>query len=156
MEGENLESLFKITEVELIYRNATKCADRPKVTSSHTAFEILKNTWDLNRIELVEQFKILLLDRRNACIALSNISTGGVSDCVVDPKIVFATALKARASGIIMAHNHPSGNLMASQSDIDLTRRISQGAKLLGMQVLDHMIITKDAYYSFADEGLVP
>jgi DNA repair protein RadC len=152
----NMQSLFKVTEVELIYHNKTKVADRPKVVTSRQAHDILKHTWDLNRIELVEQFRIMLLDRRNAVIGLSTVSTGGISGCVVDPKIIFATALKARASGIILAHNHPSGNLTASQADIDLTRKMSLGAKYLEMQVLDHLIVTREGYYSFADEGLMP
>ena len=82
-----------------------------------------------------------------------NVSTGGVSGTVADPKLIFTAALKANACGIIMAHNHPSGNLKPSQSDNDLTRKIREGAKLLEMQLLDHIIVTTESYYSYADEG---
>src|SRR5690606_4433583 len=99
MSKPGIEALYKVTEVELIYRGKTRASDRPRVTSSREAYEILKGTWDQNRIELLEQFKILLLDRRNACIGLSEIATGGVAGCVAAPKISLATALKARASG---------------------------------------------------------
>lgn len=156
MMDQNTLALFKVTEVELIYRNATKASDRPKITNSRSADDILRRTWDENRIELLEQFKIILLDRRNACIGVSLISTGGIAGTVADPKIIFATALKARASGIILAHNHPSGNLNPSQADIDLTKKMVQGGKLLEMQVVDHLVVTKDHYLSFADEGMMP
>ena len=78
-----------------------------------------------------------------------------MSGTVADPKLIFAAALKACASSIILAHNHPSGNLKPSQSDIDLTRKLKDGGKLLEIQMLDHIIVTTEGYYSFADEGLV-
>ena len=101
-----LKRLFSVTEIELFYRNKVKAADRIKVNSADSAYDVFINAWDTNKIELCEQFMILLLDRGNHCLGLSKISTGGISDCLVDPKIVFATALKAKASAIIMAHNH--------------------------------------------------
>lgn len=80
--------------------------------------------------------------------------TVGVSGTVADPKLIFAAAIKAPACGIILAHNHPSGNLSASQLDIELTKRMRDGGKLLEVQLLDHIIVTEDGYFSFADEGL--
>lgn len=157
MEIANGESLYKLAEVELIYRNKTKVSDRPKVQTSREVFRLLKNSWDDNKIELLEQFKIVLTDRRNACIGIADISTGGVTGCVADPKIMFAIALKARATGMIMAHNHPSGALRPSQADIDLTQRMVRGGKYLDIAVLDHLIVTsEDKYYSFSDEGMMP
>ena len=108
----------------------------------------------MNRIELVEQFKILLLDRSNSCLGISHISTGSISGCLVDPKIIFATVLKARASSVILAHNPPSGNLQPSQADIELTKKLKAGGALLDVAVLDHLIVTPFSYYSFADDGL--
>lgn len=152
----DIQPLFKITEVELIYRGKTKVAERPKVTCSREAHELFRRSWDPNRIELVEQFKILLLDRRNACIGISEISTGGIAGCVADPKIIFATALKARASGIILAHNHPSGNLTPSHADIELTKKLVFVGNALDMVIPDHLLETKEGYYSFSDEGIMP
>jgi DNA repair protein RadC len=152
----NVTSLFSITEVELIYRNKRKSHERPKVKTSTDAYELLINAWDMNRIELLEEFKILLLDRNSSCLGLSNISTGGVSACLVDPKIIFSTALKAKASAMILAHNHPSGNLAPSSNDFDLTRKLKEGGKLLEISVLDHLIVTNHGYFSMADEGEMP
>lgn len=156
MEQNEIVSPYKISEIQIVYRNKVSVSDRPKVTCSKDADNIFRSTWDVNRIELLEQFKIMLMDRRNACIGISNISTGGIAGCVADPKIIFATALKARASGIIMAHNHPSGNLTPSQADIDLTRKMKEAGKFLEIGVMDHLIMTSESYRSFADEGLMP
>ncbi|QDK82621.1 DNA repair protein [Spirosoma sp. KCTC 42546] len=152
----NLQSLFKVSEVEIIYRNKTPYQDRIQITKSTTAYEILRQSWDENRMELVEQFKILLLDQKNNCLAISDIATGGMSACIADPKLIFATALKARATGIILAHNHPSSNLQPSEADKILTRKIKEGGKLLDIAILDHLIVTPQNYYSFADEGCMP
>ncbi|WP_276366219.1 JAB domain-containing protein [Chryseolinea sp. H1M3-3] len=152
----NIEPQSKVTEVELIYRGKTKVSERPKITCSREAHNLFQRSWDINRIELVEQFKILLLDRRNACIGIAEISTGGIAGCVADPKIIFATALKARASGIILAHNHPSGNLAPSQADIELTKKLVYAGNMLDLVVPDHLIETKEGYYSFSDQGMMP
>jgi DNA repair protein RadC len=109
MDQRTLQSLFRVNEVELIYRNKIPYQDRIQITRSATAYEILLNAWDENRMEMVEEFKILLLDQKNNCLGISDISTGSISGCLADPKVIFATALKARATGLILAHNHPSG-----------------------------------------------
>ncbi len=149
-----IKSLFSVTEVELVYRNKVKPEDRPKLTDSSSTYDLLLNAWDMNKIELVEQFMIVLLNRSNSYLGISNISTGSISACLVDPKIVFATVLKARASGVILAHNHPSGNLKPSLANIELTKKLKQGGALLDVSVLDHLIVTPFSYYSFADDGL--
>jgi len=100
-----------------------------------------------------EEFWILLLNRANAVIGKHQISKGGVTGTVVDPKVVFKKAVDCMASGIILCHNHPSGNLSPSDADISLTRKISDAGRLLDIQVLDHLIIAGEKYYSFADEG---
>jgi DNA repair protein RadC len=102
-----------------------------------------------------EEFWILLLSRSCKIIAKELISKGGLSGTVADPKIIFSIALQHQASSIILAHNHPSGNLKPSQQDIDLTRKIHQAGKILDIGVLDHLIITDGGFYSFADEGLL-
>lgn len=149
-------NLFAITEVELTYRNKTIVSERRQIKTSKEAFEILQISWNKNKIELLEEFKIILLDRKNSCLGISNIATGGITSCVVDPKIIFATALKARATSIILAHNHPSGNLKPSQEDISLTKKIHSGGKLLDIDILDHLIVTSESYYSMIDEGMFP
>ena len=109
----------------------------------------------MSKIEFVEQFKAMLLNRANKVLGIFEVSSGSSTGTIADPKLIFAAAIKANACGIILAHNHPSGNLNPSQADIDLTRRMREGGKLLEVQVLDHVIITCEGYYSFADEGMI-
>lgn len=147
--------LYKVAEVELIFHR-DKNAIHPKITSSQCVHKILMAAWDMNRIDLVEEFKIVLVDRKSACIGISHIGIGGTAACVVDPKIIFAIALKSNAAGIALAHNHPSRNLRPSQNDIDLTKKLAAAGKVLDIQVLDHLIVSSDGYYSFMQEGLMP
>ncbi len=143
---------YLISEVELIYRYKVKPSLRPTITSTAEAFDILVKNWDENRIEYIEQFKIILLNNSNRVLGLFEVSSGGTSGTVADPKLIFAAALKANASGIILAHNHPSGGVSPSQADISITKKIVEAGKLLDIRVLDHLIVTPEAYYSFADE----
>jgi DNA repair protein RadC len=146
---------FHVAEILLSYKSSVPPSLRPKITSSRDVYKILTENWDQNKIEFVEQFKVLLLNRANKVLGIFVVSSGGVSGTVADPKLIFAAAIKGNASGIILSHNHPSGNLQPSQSDIDLTRKIMEGGKVLEIQLLDHVIITNESYYSFADEGLI-
>ena len=148
-------SLYQVSEINLSYRPKFKASERPKITSSKDAYDILYNNWDLDKIELLEQFKILLLNRANKVIGIFQVSSGGVAGTVADPKLIFSTSLKACASSIILSHNHPSGNLQPSPQDIELTKKIKTGGSYLDIMVLDHVIITPDRYYSFADEGMI-
>jgi DNA repair protein RadC len=126
--------------------------EKPKITSSKDAFDLLKgDLMDLPK----EEFWVLLLNRANRVTKKKRVSEGGVSGTVADPKIIFKLALEELASGIIVAHNHPSGNLQASQSDIDLTRKLKEAGKFLEIQLLDHIIIANQKYLSFADEGMM-
>ena len=152
----SVSDLYNVSEIQIIYRNKIPANDRPKVTSSQEAFKLFISSWDMNRIELVEQFKILLLNRGNRVMGISEISTGGISGVDVDPKIVFGTAVKAGACGMILAHNHPSGNLEPSQPDKNLTAKFKSAGRFLDIEVMDHLIVGPRNYYSFMDEGLMP
>lgn len=144
---------FKVAEVEISYRPDYKVSERPQISSSDDAYQILIQQWNLGKIELLEEFKILLLNRRNRVLGIVDISQGGLSGTVADPKVIFAAALKCCASGIILAHNHPSGELDPSSEDIAITNKLKAGALLLDLKIFDHLIITRDNFYSFADEG---
>ncbi|MFN5171143.1 MAG: RadC family protein [Cyclobacteriaceae bacterium] len=125
---------------------------KPKITGSKDAFELLRgDLMDLPK----EEFWVLLLNRANRVIAKRRISEGGVSGTVADPKIIYKFALEELASGVIVAHNHPSGNLSASQQDIELTRKLKEGGRMLEIQLLDHIIVAGTQYYSFADNGQI-
>jgi DNA repair protein RadC len=126
--------------------------EKPKISGSRDAWEHFKvDLLDLPH----EEFWVLLLNRANRVIRKKQISQGGVAGTVADPKIIFKLAIDELASGIIVAHNHPSGNLSASQADIQLTQRLREAGKLLEIQVLDHLILAGHKYFSFADEGLL-
>lgn len=155
MENVNKINLWKLAEIELSYKSNYKASLRPKVSGSNDAYQILLSSWEETKIEFVEQFKILLLNRANRVLGYMTISSGSSTGTVADPKLIFAAAIKANACSIILSHNHPSGNLSPSQADIDLTRKIREGGKILEIQVLDHVIVTSEGYYSFADEGIL-
>jgi len=133
-------------------RKDLEARDKPKITGARDVFELLKS--DLMDLPH-EEFWILLLNRANRVSKKIQISQGGVAGTVADPKIIFKLALENLASGIVLAHNHPSGNLTASQADINLTHKLKEGAKLLEIQVLDHVIFAGQKYFSFADEGMM-
>ena len=146
---------FQVAEIQLTYRSNVKPSLRPKINRSNDACDILRQSWDESKIGLVEQFKVILTNRANKVLGIFEVSTGGITGTVADPKLIFVAALKSGATGVLLAHNHPSGNLAPSQADIDLTKRIKEGGKFLEIQLLDHLIITSEGYYSFADEGLI-
>ena len=126
--------------------------DKPILRSSAAAFDVIHgDLMDLPH----EEFWVLLMNRAQRLIRKKKISEGGVSGTVADPKIIFKLALEELASGVIVVHNHPSGNLTASQSDIDLTRKLKEAGKLIEIGVHDHIIVAGKKYFSFADEGLI-
>lgn len=149
------ENKWIATEIKLVYKSKVNPADRPKIGGSYDANQILRQHWDDSVLDLVEQFKIILLNRANKVLGIVDIATGGIAGTVADPRLIFAAALKTTASGIILAHNHPSGNLAASSSDIALTKKLAAAGKFMDIDVLDHLILTREKYYSFADEGLM-
>ncbi len=104
---------------------------------------------------MVEQFKIMFLNKANKVLGIFDVSTGGISGPIADPRVIFAAALKANCCAIIISHNHPSGNLKPSRQDEELTQKIKSGGQLLEIQLLDQIIVTAEGYYSFADEGLL-
>lgn len=147
--------VYKVAEVQVSYRPDYNINDRPRITSSNQTFQLLKCQWDMGKIAFLEEFKVLLLNRGNRVLGIVDISMGGVSGTYVDPKVVFATALKANCSSLILVHNHPSGGTKPSESDIKLTKRLVECGKLFDIIVWDHIIISENSYYSFADDGIM-
>jgi DNA repair protein RadC len=130
----------------------TALPQKVKISASSDVFQLMKpELLD----EPVEYFYILLLNRANYVIKKQFISKGGTNGTVADPKIIFKHALDNLASSIILVHNHPSGNLKPSEQDRRLTARLKEVGKNLEVPVLDHVIFTDVAYFSFADEGLI-
>ncbi len=145
----------KVTEVELVYRTKVKASERPMIKSSSDLYELLKHVWNHNRIEFQEEFKVLLLNRGNRVAGVYEVSSGGITGTVADPRVILAAAIKSMAVTIVLCHNHPSGNLKPSQADYELTQKIKIAASFLDIKLLDHIIISAEGYYSFADEGLL-
>jgi len=125
---------------------------KANIGSSSDSYQILRPLLeDLNN----EEFHVLFLNRGNRIIRHSQISSGGISQTVVDPRIIFKQAIDCFACGIILAHNHPSGQLHPSQQDVDITKKIIEFGKIIEIQVIDHLILTDYGYFSFADSGLL-
>lgn len=145
---------YRVSEIEIVYR--PKRGKRPQIKSSKDAFNVLLEIYDWNTIEAYETFWVLLLNRANRVIGAHRVGDGGVVGVVVDAKKIFAVALKAMASQVLISHNHPSSNLNPSHADINLTEKLVKGGELLDVNVIDHLIVTPERqYYSFADEGLI-
>jgi len=142
----------KISEIEIVYKSTVKKSDRFKVTNSKDAFNVILSMWNKDNIELLEEFKVLFLNRANEVLGIHTLSKGGISGTVVDIRLLFAVALKSAASSIILVHNHPSGNLNPSQADIQLFNKIKEASRFLDINVLDNLIISKDDYYSCNDQ----
>lgn len=145
----------KLAEVELLYKNTVKAAERPSIKTASDCYQLLINTWDLNGIEVYEEFKVLLLNRANRVTGLYQLSKGGICGTVADPRLVLAVALKSLSVGLVLAHNHLSGNLTPSIADRELTTKMKVAASYHDITILDHLVISNDSYYSFAENGLL-
>ena len=142
-----------IAELKISYsRNPLEC-EQIIISNSRTAANAFRTIF--KDIEYRESAYVILLSRTSEIIGFYLLSIGDLTSCVIDPKIVFQAALLANASNIIIAHNHPSGNLIASNNDYEITSKIKAAGKFLDLQLLDHIIITRDSYYSFADAGIL-
>lgn len=145
---------IQAAEVQLVYKSRIPAERRMQVRTSIDAFRILWESWDKNSIEHHEEFKIMLLNNKNAVLGIAEVSRGGISSTVIDPRIIFQFALKAHASGLILAHNHPSSDPTPSESDVQVTKKLMEAGCVLNIMILDHLVISGDgSYYSLGDEG---
>ena len=145
-----------ISEVKLVYRTKVKASERIQIKCSKDVYDTFMENWDLDTIEHIEEFKLMLLTRSNKVLGIASVSKGGISGTVTDVRIILQLAIKSNASGLIACHNHPSGNLDPSETDIKITKKIKESASIMDIQLLDHLILTpEDSYYSFADNGLL-
>lgn len=151
---ENLDQ-FKVCEVSVSYSSKVKASERYKVLCSKDIFNLLLKVYDENTIEYKEYFKVILLNNANKVLGVHNLSEGGICGTYVDIRQVLQIALLTNATSIIISHNHPSGNTTPSLEDRKLTTSIQQGCKAINIRLLDHLIVTPESYYSFADEGLI-
>jgi len=140
-----------LAEVSLRYDKQVPSKDRIKILGNEQAAEVLRSFWSPDTIELREEFKILYLNNSNQVLNLYPHSIGGITGTLADIRLIMSCALNCGAVGIILCHNHPSGSLSPSQSDITLTKKLIGAAKTLDLRILDHIILTKEDYYSMSE-----
>lgn len=147
-----MENQYSLPEIKIKYTAGTY--EKHKIRSSEMASNIFRTLFDADTIEYQESFICVFLNRANETIGWYKAGIGGMSGVFIDKRIIFNIAIQCGASGIIVAHNHPSGQLQASKEDIQLTEKLIEGGKILDIPLLDHLILTKDGFTSFADNGI--
>jgi len=150
---------FILHEVQLMYHKR-EIPSMTKIKCSYDAYQISLSCYDEKTIGIKESFFLLCLDRSNNVRCIAKISEGGISGTVTDIRLIYATAILSLASGIIVVHNHPSGNIQPSESDTKITQKIKEAGNIMDIQLMDHLIINgllteTDKYYSFADSGII-
>lgn len=144
-----------LTEIQVTYKHDIPMSQLPKVSCSADAYMWLSSIWSENR-SYIEEFNLLLLNRANAILGYHRLSIGGTTSCLVDVKKVAQLALKSNCSGVILSHNHPSGNLKPSEADKTITAKIKRALEILEIQLLDHLILDDaEGYLSMADDGIL-
>jgi DNA repair protein RadC len=142
-----------LSEIHVSYKPGL-ISSTTTINNSQNAYEIFKSLFPADTISLQEQFVVLYLNRANRVIGSYQLSKGGITGTIADVRLILSVALKTLATGLILAHNHPSGNLKPSEADIQLTQKVKDAAKLMDIEVLDHMILSSNGYFSFTDKGL--
>lgn len=142
---------YTVGEVELTYKSTSR--SRSKIYSSEDAYKILLPTYKEGTICYKEYFKVLLLSQSNQVLGYTLISEGGITETCADVRVILQAALLTNSVALVLAHNHPSGNLKPSRQDMEITKQVKEAAKLMRISVIDHLILTDAGYYSFADEG---
>lgn len=144
----------KLSEISINYQPLVKLSALPKIITSKEAENQFRAHWS-NKLMYIEEMYLMLLNRANKVLGYSKISEGGITGTVVDTRVIFQIALKTNACSIILGHNHPSGNLKPSDADLKITKNIKEAGKIMDITLLDHIILTDEGYYSFADEGML-
>ena len=124
-----------------------------QIKGSDDSYQLLKQMYDEDTLEYCESSIVIYLNQANRSIGWQKLSQGGISGTVVDIRMILVTALNCGATGIIVSHNHPSGNLKSSDADDKLTKQLNDACKIMEIKLLDHIIVTAESYYSYSDEG---
>ncbi len=146
-----MEAKYKVSEIQVTYKPAI--GEKPIICSALDAYNEFKKFFDPETIALQEQFMVMYLNRSSRVLGIYPLSKGGITGTVADIRLILSVALKIAATSIILAHNHPSGSVRPSGTDIELTHKITEAARLMDIKVLDHIILTGEGiYYSFGDD----
>ena len=144
---------MEVAEIKVFY--SANLVDKVKLTSCTEVFQFILSKWDLDIIEFQEECKIILVNRANFVLGIYELSKGGITGTVVDIRVILSVALKCNASGIILVHNHPSGNMKPSEADKTITKKLKKACELLEISLIDHLIISRNSYYSFKQDSLI-
>ena len=146
---------YRVAEVELSYRNRVAKSKRKQILDSTTAYRVLRENFSDDTIDYKETFKVLYLNQACQVLGCSTISEGGITNTLADVRMILQGALLTNATGMILAHNHPSGSIRPSRQDDELTRKIVEASNLMDIRVNDHIILTNEEFYSYCDEGRI-
>ena len=144
-----------LPEFEISLKVKGKKSELKQIKGSEDAAEVCRMCFDDGKISWIEEFIVIGLSRANKVQGFYKVSSGGVTGTIADPRVIFQFALLSNATSIILAHNHPSGNLKPSDADISLTRKIKDAGDLLDIKLLDHIILTDEGYTSLLESGII-
>lgn len=150
-----MNNLTKVSEIKVLFKPRFKASERPQIKRAKDAYQVLKQSWNGDLMQFVEEFKVILLNNANRVMGIVDIAKGGKDSVPVDIRVIYSIALKTSASKLILAHNHPGGGLNPSTADKTLTAKVIRAGQMLDIEVCDHIIISNEGYYSFADDGLL-
>lgn len=143
-----------LKKISLKYEETDVKMNVKKINSANQSVDVFRQIIG-DSIDIHESFVCIFLNQNMNPIGWSRVSTGGITNCVVDSRIIFSMALNCLATGIIVCHNHPSGNLIPSDADKKITKELKETGDLLRIKLIDHVILTKTSFYSFAEDGLL-
>ena len=146
--NENDNKCYKAAEVKLMYMTEIKSSERIRIRNSEDAAAVFFDVWDFHSIEHTEEVKMIMLNRANKVLGIATLSKGGLNGSIMDTRVILQYAIKSNATAVILAHNHPSGNLEASESDQIITTKVKEALELVEIKLLDHLILNKDEEFA--------
>lgn len=142
-------------KISVTFDKKVKKSELVKISNSRDIADLLREVFNKDTFDWTEEFIILCLNQNNRVVGFHKVSSGGITGTVADPRVILTTALNCCATSLILSHNHPSGNLLPSRADEELTKKIKMAASYFDIRILDHVIVSDEGYYSFADEGIL-
>lgn len=145
----------QLPEFQISLKTKVKPSELYPIRTGADVAKVARMCFDADSIEWHETFVIIALNQANKVLGFYKLSSGGIDMVACDPRMVFQFALLSNATSLIIAHNHPSGSLKPSREDEEMTHKIKSAGSFLSIKLLDHVIVTSEGYYSFAEEGLI-
>lgn len=149
-------SLPPVVKLSIKYDRLIPSSEMVIINGAEMATAVFRETWNLDHINYLEEFKVMFLNNANKLLGIMDHSMGGQTGTLVDVRIMLATALTVGSNAILLCHNHPTGKLKPSGADKQLTQKLFAAAELMDIRILDHIILTDESFYSFSDDGIMP